>query len=108
MRRAQAPLKFVVIAVGTRMPSWVTDACREYAKRMPSGTALELIEIKAEPRTSGKTAAQLLAAEAARIRAALPRLFEERDGVFHPLWRRDGHGLLITWETSGLRSPGRS
>jgi 23S rRNA (pseudouridine1915-N3)-methyltransferase len=66
-------LKFVVIAVGTRMPSWVTDGCREYAKRMPPGTALELVEIKAEARASGKTAAQLLAAEAARIRAALPK-----------------------------------
>ena len=73
MRRAQAPLKFVVIAVGTRMPSWVTDGCREYAKRMPPGTALELVEIKAEARASGKTAAQLLAAEAVRIRAALPK-----------------------------------
>jgi 23S rRNA (pseudouridine1915-N3)-methyltransferase len=40
---------------------------------MPPGTALELIEIRAEPRSSGKTAAQLLAAEAARIRAALPK-----------------------------------
>jgi 23S rRNA (pseudouridine1915-N3)-methyltransferase len=73
VRRAQAPLKFVVIAVGTRMPSWVTDACREYAKRIPPGAALQLVEIKAEPRASGKTPAQLLAAEAARIRAALPK-----------------------------------
>ncbi len=73
MRRAQAPLKLVVIAVGTRMPSWVADGCREYAKRMPPGTALELLEIKAEPRSTGKTAAQMLAAEAARIRAALPK-----------------------------------
>ena len=73
MRRAQAPLKLVVIAVGTRMPSWITDGCREYAKRMPPGAALELIEIKAEARTGGKTAAQMLAAEAARIRAALPK-----------------------------------
>lgn len=73
MRRAQAPLKFVVIAVGTRMPSWVSDGCREYARRMPPGTALELVEIKAEARASGKTAAQMLAAEAARIRAALPK-----------------------------------
>ena len=73
MRRTQAPLKLVVIAVGTRMPSWVSDGCREYAKRMPSGTALELVEVKAEARTSGKTAAQLLAAEAARIRAVLPK-----------------------------------
>ncbi len=55
------------------MPSWVTEGYREYAKRMPPGTALELVEVKAEARTSGKTAAQMLAAEAQRIRAALPK-----------------------------------
>lgn len=73
MRRAHAALKFVIIAVGTRMPSWVADGCREYAKRMPPGTALQLVEIKAEARASGKSAAQMLAAEAQRIRAALPK-----------------------------------
>jgi len=66
-------MKLVIIAVGARMPSWVTDGYREYAKRMPPRTALELIEIKPEARTSGKTAAQMLAAEAGRIRAALPK-----------------------------------
>jgi 23S rRNA (pseudouridine1915-N3)-methyltransferase len=66
-------MKFVIIAVGARMPSWVTEGYREYAKRMPPRTTLELIEIKPEARTSGKTAAQMLAAEAVRIRAALPK-----------------------------------
>jgi 23S rRNA (pseudouridine1915-N3)-methyltransferase len=66
-------MKLVVIAVGTRMPSWVVDGYREYAKRMPPGTGLELVEIKPEARTSGKTVAQMLAAEAVRIRAALPK-----------------------------------
>ena len=50
-----------------------TDGYRDYAKRMPPGTALELVEIRAEARTSGKTVAQMLAAEAARMRAALPK-----------------------------------
>ncbi|MFA5914795.1 MAG: 23S rRNA (pseudouridine(1915)-N(3))-methyltransferase RlmH [Burkholderiales bacterium] len=66
-------MKLVVIAVGTRMPAWVSDGYRGYAKRMPPGTSLDLVEIKAEARTSGKTVAQMLAAEAARIRAALPK-----------------------------------
>jgi 23S rRNA (pseudouridine1915-N3)-methyltransferase len=63
----------VVVAVGTRMPSWVTEGYRDYAKRMPPGTAIELVEVKAEARTSGKTVAQMLTAEAQRIRAALPK-----------------------------------
>ena len=66
-------MKFCVIAVGTRMPSWVDEGYRGYAKRMPPRTTLELIEIKPEARTSGKTAPQMLAAEAGRMRAALPK-----------------------------------
>jgi 23S rRNA (pseudouridine1915-N3)-methyltransferase len=66
-------MKLVIVAVGTRMPSWVSEGYREYAKRKPPRTMLELVEIKPEARTSGKTASQMLAAEAVRIRAALPR-----------------------------------
>jgi len=66
-------MKLVVVAVGARMPSWVVEGYREYAKRMPPGTTLDLVEIKPEARTMGKTVAQMLAAEAARIRAALPK-----------------------------------
>jgi 23S rRNA (pseudouridine1915-N3)-methyltransferase len=66
-------MKLAVVAVGTRMPSWVVEGYREYAKRMPPGTTLELVEIKPEARTTGKTVAQMLAAEAQRIRAALPK-----------------------------------
>lgn len=66
-------MKLLIVAVGTRMPSWVDEGYREYAKRMPRGADLDLAQIKPEPRTSGKSVAQLLAAEAARIRAALPK-----------------------------------
>ncbi len=66
-------MKLVIVAVGTRMPAWVADGYRCYAKRMPPRTALELIEIKPEARASGKTVEQMLAAEAQRIRAALPK-----------------------------------
>ena len=51
---------------------------RQLVRRAPARESqpvdeLDLIEIKAEARTSGKTVAQLLAAEAQRIRAALPK-----------------------------------
>jgi 23S rRNA (pseudouridine1915-N3)-methyltransferase len=65
-------MKLIVAAVGARMPGWVDEAWKDYAKRMPPDCALELREIKPEPRTSGKTPAQLMAAEAKRIEAALP------------------------------------
>ncbi len=66
-------MKLAIVAVGTRMPEWVDAAYHEYAKRMPRGAGLELVEIKPEPRAGGKSVAQLLAAEAARIRQALPK-----------------------------------
>ena len=65
-------MKLRVLAVGTRMPSWVDEAWADFAKRMPREMPLELLEIKAEPRTTGKPAAALMAAEAGRLRAALP------------------------------------
>jgi len=60
------------VAVGVRMPTWADAAFAEYAKRMPPELRLELKAVKAEPRGT-KSAAQLMAAEAARIEAAIPR-----------------------------------
>ena len=65
-------MKLVLVAVGTRMPAWADAAFAEYAKRLPAEMRLELKAVKAEPR-EGRNAAQLMAAEAARIDAALPR-----------------------------------
>ena len=63
-------MKLRVIALGHRMPAWVTAGWDEYARRMPSEFALELVELKPEPRDRGKAVPQMLAAEALRIAAA--------------------------------------
>lgn len=55
------------------MPGWVNEAFHDYAKRMPRDMKIELIEVRPEPRTSGKPTLQLLEAEAGRIARALPR-----------------------------------
>jgi 23S rRNA (pseudouridine1915-N3)-methyltransferase len=65
-------MRFLVVAVGERMPGWVDEAFAEYAKRMPRRARLDLVSVRPEPRTSGKTVAQLMAAEAGRIDASLP------------------------------------
>ncbi|HOB47226.1 MAG TPA: 23S rRNA (pseudouridine(1915)-N(3))-methyltransferase RlmH [Zoogloea sp.] len=65
-------MKLILVAVGTRMPSWVDSAFDDFAKRMPRELPLQLVEIKAEPRTTGKTVEAMMALEAARIEAALP------------------------------------
>lgn len=65
-------MKLLAVAVGTRLPAWADAAFAEFARRMPRELPLELKEIKAEPRSGGKPVEALLAAEAGRIRAALP------------------------------------
>jgi len=65
-------VKLVLVAVGTRVPAWADEVFADYAKRMPPELRLELKTVKAEAR-GGKTAAQLMSAEAMRIEAALPR-----------------------------------
>ena len=49
------------------MPGWVVAGWEDYARRLPREFALELVELKPEPRERGKPVPQLLAAEAARI-----------------------------------------
>jgi 23S rRNA (pseudouridine1915-N3)-methyltransferase len=66
-------MKLLLVAVGQRQPAWADAAFDDFAKRFPPECRLELKAVKAEPRTSGKTAAALMAAEAERIEAALPK-----------------------------------
>jgi len=65
-------VKLLLVAVGQRPPAWADTAYADFAKRFPPELRLKLKAVKAEPR-SGKTAAQLMAAEGQRIEAAVPR-----------------------------------
>jgi 23S rRNA (pseudouridine1915-N3)-methyltransferase len=66
-------MKLRLVAVGQRQPAWADAAYDDFAKRFPAECRLELKAVKAEPRTSGKSVDALMAAEAARIDAAIPR-----------------------------------
>jgi 23S rRNA (pseudouridine1915-N3)-methyltransferase len=87
-------MKIVVIAVGNRMPGWVNDGFEEYAKRMPSEAALELIEVKPEKRSKGEPADSVLAVEAKRIALQLRK--------FKPVVVLDEHGE--SWDTKRVAS----
>ena len=65
-------MKLWVFAIGQRAPAWADAAWDDFAKRFPPEMRLELRALKAEPR-SGRSAAQCMAAEAARLEAAVPR-----------------------------------
>jgi 23S rRNA (pseudouridine1915-N3)-methyltransferase len=66
-------MKLQILAVGHKMPGWIASGFDEYAKRMPPELRIELREIKPEPRTGGRTAQSVMAAERQRIEAALPK-----------------------------------
>ncbi len=66
-------MKLIIVSVGHKMPDWIATGFNEYTKRMPREAQILLLEIKPEPRTTGKTTAQIMEAEAQRILAVLPQ-----------------------------------
>lgn len=66
-------MRMLILAVGQRQPAWAREAFVEFSQRMPPDHRVELVEVKAEPRKGGKTPVQMMAAEAQRLRAALPK-----------------------------------
>jgi 23S rRNA (pseudouridine1915-N3)-methyltransferase len=63
-------MKLRVVALGHRMPAWIAAGWSDYARRLPREYALELVELKPEPRDRGMPVARLLGTEATRIAAA--------------------------------------
>ncbi|HEX6720181.1 MAG TPA: 23S rRNA (pseudouridine(1915)-N(3))-methyltransferase RlmH [Burkholderiaceae bacterium] len=101
-------MRLLIVAVGQRQPAWARDAYDEFAKRLPPECRLELIEVKAEPRSGGKTAAQMMAAESARLSAAAPprarrvaldergaRLTTQQLSDRLRAWRDDGRDVVL-------------
>lgn len=66
-------MKLLLVAVGQRLPGWADEAYADYAKRFPPELRLELKAVKTESRQSGKPVDALMAAEAQRIEAAIPK-----------------------------------
>ena len=96
-------MKLRLIVFGHKQPAWMTAAYDDYARRLPRDFALDLIELKAEPRDRGKSTEQILAAEAQRI-APLTKGFhvvalDERGEQ----WTTTGlAGALSNWRDRGL------
>lgn len=60
-----------LLAVGTRMPAWVTQGVEEYRKRLPRDFALEVEEIAPGQRGKNADIPRAMAQEAERLRARL-------------------------------------
>ena len=66
-------MRIHLIAVGNRMPKWVTRGYEEFARRMPPECRLNLIEIPAAKRTKAADIKRLLVQEGQRMLEALPK-----------------------------------
>ena len=101
-------MRLLLASVGQKPPAWAENAYDDFAKRFPPELRLELKAVKAEPRTSGKTAAQMMAAEAQRLEAAIPKgarrvVLDERGSRLTTVqlaerlrfWQGDGRDVLL-------------
>ncbi len=61
------------ICVGTRLPRWVQEGYRDYARRIPGECALKLVEIAPGRRGKGLDTARAVREEGDRMLRAIPR-----------------------------------
>ncbi len=66
-------MRIHLIAVGTRMPSWVEEGYREYAKRMPPECQLHLTEVPLAKRTKNSDPDRLRKQEGEKVAASVPK-----------------------------------
>jgi len=101
-------MKIRCLAVGTKMPQWVTLGVEEYRKRLPKDFSLEFVEINAAQRSKSSDASRAKKQEATSLLSALKsnerlitldlngqnwdteRLSKEAEG-----WRQDGYNIAI-------------
>jgi len=62
-----------LIAVGTRPPAWVREACDDYITRLGSRLPVSVTEIAAGPRSGAEAPARAIAREGERVLGALRR-----------------------------------
>ena len=65
-------MKINLIAVGQRMPAWVTDAFQEYNKRLPPELQLKLIETPLAKRSKTSVMQKLIDQEGEQMLAHIP------------------------------------
>ncbi|MDP2506579.1 MULTISPECIES: 23S rRNA (pseudouridine(1915)-N(3))-methyltransferase RlmH [unclassified Oceanobacter] len=101
-------MKIRLLAVGQKMPAWVTDGYQEYAKRLPADCALELVEISPGHRSKSSSKEKAMQQEAAALLKAIrpqehlvvldvlgkPWSTEQLSGHLSQ-WRMDGHDVAL-------------
>jgi 23S rRNA (pseudouridine1915-N3)-methyltransferase len=65
-------MRILILCVTGKQPAWILVGVEEYAKRLRSHVKLDIIDLKAEPRSQGRPINVILDAEAARIVDRIP------------------------------------
>ncbi|WP_456270068.1 23S rRNA (pseudouridine(1915)-N(3))-methyltransferase RlmH [Kushneria sp. AK178] len=60
-------MKLKMLAVGTRMPGWVTQGVEEYRKRLPREMSLDVVELSPGPRQKSADPAKAIRVEGDRL-----------------------------------------
>ncbi|GAA5317021.1 MAG: 23S rRNA (pseudouridine(1915)-N(3))-methyltransferase RlmH [Candidatus Pelagadaptatus aseana] len=66
-------MRFKIIAVGTKMPGWVTEGWNDYGKRLPRDFQIDLVELPLGPRGKNQSVERAIAKESEQILAAIPK-----------------------------------
>lgn len=66
-------MKVRLLTVSHKQPAWVAAGTEDYRRRLPREWGFAIVEVKPEPRTAGADRQKVQAAEAARLRAAVPK-----------------------------------
>ncbi|MEZ5538824.1 MAG: 23S rRNA (pseudouridine(1915)-N(3))-methyltransferase RlmH [Pseudomonadales bacterium] len=96
-------MKLTLVAVGTRMPSWVQAGYEDYAKRLPRDCSLSLREIPLATRGKNTDTARAIEKESEAMLAAIPA--QERvialDIPGKPQTTASMADALRTWQMQG-------
>lgn len=101
-------MRIRLLAVGGKMPGWVSEGYEEYARRLPGDFRLELVELALGHRGKGADTARAIRSEGDAMLAAIPKgdrvialtvdgrpWSTERLAEQAEEWRMSGHNLSL-------------
>ena len=66
-------MKLTLYAVGTKMPTWVSQGFNEYSRRFPRDLSFNLVEVPAGKRSKNADIPRILEKEGEQLLAAIPK-----------------------------------
>ena len=93
-----------VLAIGTRMPQWVSDGADDYVKRMPREASIEWVELPVSKRTRDTAESRMLEEATAIERRLKPQeLMVILDAEGKVISTETIAETLATWQSDGSK-----